>query len=349
MQLPSSDLEFICERLADCWPELRNERLFLTGATGFFGIWLLESFAFANDRFGLNAKITILSRDPAQFRIRFPRLASHLGIEIIRGDIKSFSFPDGSFKYVIHAAASTQVDRSPESQIQVYADNIQGMMRALEFASATSAQRFLFTSSGAVYGPQPVPLSGLHEQLACEIDSSGGGSAYPLSKLVAEQLSLLHSQRHYFDVVIARCFAFVGPHLPLNGRYAIGNFLLDAINRRDIHIKGDGTAVRSYLYAADLAVWLWTMLFRGMNRQVYNLGSTVEYSMMELANLISETVGGGLAVAISGAGQAVPAAPPRYVPDTRLARQELQLEEWCSTAEAISRTSRWYREYLKQK
>jgi dTDP-glucose 4,6-dehydratase len=349
MQLPASDLEFIGERMAGCWPELQNERVFLTGATGFFGIWLLESFVFANERFGLRANITILSRDVDRFQNRFPHLASHPSIEIVRGDIKSFPFPDGRFKYVIHAAASTQVDRSPESQIQVYSDNIQGTSRVLEFASAASAQRFLFTGSGAVYGAQPVPLSGLHEQLACAVDSSGGGSAYALSKLVAEQLCLLHSQHHSFDVVIARCFAFVGPHLPLNGRYAIGNFLLDAINRRDIHIQGDGTAVRTYLYAADLAVWMWTMLFRGMNRQVYNLGSTVEYSMMELANLISETVGGGLAVTMSGARHAVSAAPPRYVPDTRLARQELQLEEWCSAPEAFSRTYRWYREYLEQK
>jgi nucleoside-diphosphate-sugar epimerase len=349
MQLPSTDLEFICERLADCWPELQNERVFLTGATGFFGVWLLESFVFANDRFGLGAKVTILSRDPAQFRTRFPHLASHSGIDIVRGDIKSFSFPDGRFKYIIHAAASTQVDRSPQSHIQVYADNIQGTTRTLEFAATASAQRFLFTSSGAVYGSQPVPVAGLHERLSSEFDSAVSGSAYPLSKLVAEQLSLLNSQLHSFDVVIARCFAFVGPHLPLNGRYAIGNFLLDAINRREIHIKGDGTAVRSYLYAADLAVWLWRMLFRGMNRQVYNLGSTAEYSMVELANLVRNTVGGGLTVAVSGAGQGVPATSSRYVPDTSLARQELRLEEWCSTPEAISRTYRWYREYLQQK
>src|SRR5213075_1098715 len=107
--------------------------------------------------------------------------------------------------------------------------------------------------------------------------------AYGETKRMGELLCFAYGKRFGIDVVAARGFAFLGPHLPLDRNFAAGNFLSNVLNGASIEVKGDGTALRSYLYAADLAVWLWTLLVRGAPGRAYNVGSEMAVSIAELA------------------------------------------------------------------
>ena len=143
------------------------------------------------------------------------------------------------------------------------------------------------------------------------------------------------------EASIARCFAFLGPHLPLDAHFAAGNFIRDAMAGTPLHIKGDGTPRRSYLYAADLMIWLWRMLLQAPAGGVYNVGAEESVSIAELAATVAATLRPGLRVQIDQ--EAVPGAGvAKYVPSTLRAQTELGLKTLVPLDEAIRRTAAWH-------
>jgi dTDP-glucose 4,6-dehydratase len=145
------------------------------------------------------------------------------------------------------------------------------------------------------------------------------------------------------EIKIARCFAFVGPHLPLDAHFAVGNFLADALAERPIAIAGDGTSVRSYLYSTDLAIWLWTLLFQAPSLRAYNVGSDQGVSIKELADAVAATRQPALEVSVAGSPQPGQIAA-RYVPSTVRAGAELGLRQTVPLQEALRRTLSWHRQ-----
>jgi dTDP-glucose 4,6-dehydratase len=218
--------------------------------------------------------------------------------------------------------------------------NVQGTAKVLELSQQCSAKKFLFTSSGAVYGKQPPEITHLPEDYTGAPLTTDSTSAYGQGKRASEFLCATTATSG-FEVKIARCFAFVGPRLPLNSNFAIGNFIRDALRGNSIHIMGDGTPYRSYLYAADLAIWLWTILFKGQSCYPYNVGSENDLSIGELAKIVSEIIAPNLSIEI--AKERIRNMPAeRYVPMVQRAKNELGLQEFIKLPEAIQRTARWY-------
>ena len=339
--IAGKDLTYIIEKTERLWPELRGRRIFLTGGTGFFGRWLLESFQAANRAFDLGAQVKVLTRSPEQFRRSSPHLAGDSSIDLVEGDVRNFAFPAGEFPFVIHAATESVAGPTgggPEELVSVIVD---GTRRCLEFAESHRTKKFLLTSSGAVYGPQPSDITHIAEDYRGAPDVRSPSSVYGEGKRMAELLCSMTAARSGIECKIARCFAFVGPHLPLDAHFAIGNFIRDAMRGGPIQIQGDGTPRRSYLYAADLAVWLWTMLFEAPSMRPFNVGSGNDRSIQEIAEAVAEVV--NPAVGIRIARDASPGAPiQRYVPSVEAAKRELNLSEGFSLQDAISRTAVWH-------
>jgi nucleoside-diphosphate-sugar epimerase len=340
------DLQHILSCSLSCsdglWEELRGARIFITGGTGFFGCWLLESFCYANDRLGLGATLTALTRSPEAFSAKARHLARHPSIRLLAGDVRSFPFPRERFSHVIHAATDASASLNRDHPLVMLDTIVEGARHTLDFALACGARRFLLTSSGAVYGPQPFDVAHVTETYAGAPDPSDPKWTYGEGKRLAELMCSIYHKQFGLECVIARCFAFVGPYLPLDIHYAIGNFIRDALRGGPVKIGGDGTPYRSYLYAADLAVWLWTILLRGVPCRPYNVGAERDLTIAELGSVVSATLDIAGNVKIARAPVAG-AQPERYVPSTARAREELGLRESTDLEEAIRRTAEFHR------
>ncbi len=272
----ADDLNDVVQRVGDAWEALRGGRLFVSGGTGFFGAWLLESFAWANQKRGLKAQALVLVRDRAAFLSRWPRLAADGALALWEGDVQSFAMPPGTFSHVMHLATGRSGELAPRALLDLI---VHGTRRMLDCARQTQASRFLLASSGAVYGPQPAAITHLPE------DYPGG----------------------------------------------------------PIEVHGDGTPYRSYLYAADLAAWLWTILLKGQPCRPYNVGSESALTIAELAAKIAAYFHTEVRIAQRPTAGA---ASQRHVPATLRARQELGLDAWTGLDNAIDRTVRWYKKVL---
>ena len=320
------------------WDQLKNGRIFVTGATGFFGTWVLESFFFANEKHHLNAQLVGLARRPELFKEKCPHLFQKGNITLLRGDVRDFEFPEGAFSHVIHGA-TTSCALVPS--LEMLETIILGTRRMLQFAEQKKVKRVLFVSSGAVYGKQPGDLMQIPESFTGGPDLMDPISAYGEGKRAGELLCAIAYQEKGIEVAIARCFAFVGPYLPLDAHFAIGNFIRDALGGFPIQIK-DGRPFRSYLYASDLVRWLWTILFLGQPCRPYNVGSDQAVSIADLAQQVKSTLQGSTSNPPVAAPEPRPGdLAPRYVPSTRRGQEELRLRQTIPLDLAIRKTAAW--------
>ena len=337
------DLNNILARTESLWSDLRGGRILITGATGFFGCWLLESFAWANQRLNLHARAVGLSRHPETLLQKAPHLTADPAISLHAADIRLGDFPHGHFSHVIHAATEASAKLNEEAPAIMFDTIVDGTRLALQFASASSAARFLFVSSGAVYGNQPSHMTHMSESFEGGPDPLDRASAYAEGKRAAELLCTLAASPR-LATTVARCFAFVGPYMPLDTHFAIGNFISDALRGGPIQVK-NGAPFRSYLYASDLAVWLWTVLLKGRSGRAYNVGSEDSLNIAALAHEVAASVSAGGTQKIGVSIASPPkSAPPvhRYVPSTARAREELGLQAEIPLREAIRRTHAWF-------
>lgn len=334
-----SDLAHAANLVGERWEGLCHKKLFITGGTGFVGKWLLETLVYANRVMSIHCEATVLTRDPQQFKHSCPHLAQAPGLTLLQGDVRNFSFPDSRFDMVVHGATDIAVSAAP---LDVLDTCVGGTRHVLDFAAHSGATDFLLLSSGAIYGQQPTDLVALPESWPGAPNPLAPGAAYGTGKRAAECLAVQAGLVHGMRIKIARCFAFVGPHLPMDKHFAIGNFIRDAMLGQDITIQGDGTPLRSYLYAADLAAWLWTILLRGQNGVAYNVGGDEVVSIAELAHAVNTALRTDVSI-VCKASPSTHRAPERYLPDLSKAWTELGLQPCISLQDAIQRTAQWAR------
>jgi nucleoside-diphosphate-sugar epimerase len=263
--------------------ELHGTRLFITGATGFFGRWVLEGIAQLRLR-GIDIGVQCVSRQP-------PGGAGAPWVTWLRADAAQFADVDidPATTHILHMAASSDgrvYSSDPLSAAGVILDGVCGV---IALAQRTGAHVHL-VSSGAVYGARRYSRGPAREdQMANSApEPLTSGNAYANAKRMAEALLACAGGDNF---CISRPFAFLGPLLPLDLHFAAGNFVRDAVAGRPIKVAGDGSPIRSYMHPADLAAWLLALLAEPLRGQAVNIGSAEPVSIATLAAEIAEVAG----------------------------------------------------------
>lgn len=340
--LDDAELLHLVHSCEPAFQSLAGASILITGATGWFGVWLLDVLCMADDALRLGLRITAISRKPSRFLDRFHGFADDPRITWINTDIRELESRGDGYSYVIHAAADTSIKSTPEAPLDLFETIIDGTRRVLAVAGS-QCKSILLLSSGAVYGPARPDSARFREKDGGGPDPSLVKNAYAEGKRGAELLGAIAATMGA-PVRIARCFAFVGPHMPFDGHFAVGNFIADAVNYRPIRIRSDGRPQRSYLYMTDLIRALLTILVRGSIGKPYNVGSDAATTIEQLARCVDRVVG-GRGVVVEGE---VSDPSDRYVPDTSRLRIELDFVPEVSIETAIARTAAWYRARINE-
>ena len=332
-RIAATDLDEIVRLAAADFEALRGARIFLTGGTGFFGKWLLAAFDQAERELNLGLQLTILSRDPRRFTAQWPESDGRKGWTFLEGHVADVPNLLHRFDYIVHAAADTTAVTTPAQEIERTRAIVAGTERMLEIAARSRSRRLLLISSGAVYGTAAGKREGARED---EASQARAVTPYGEAKRDAE----LACARAKVDCTIGRAFAFLGPHLPLDAHYAAGNFLRDALRGGPVEVRGDGTALRSYLYPTDLVGWLLALLARDGEETAYNVGSDEVVSTAELARRVASEVSPAPEVVVQSRE---PQGPQNiYLPNIARAREEMGLKVTVPLREAIRRTLAFY-------
>jgi dTDP-glucose 4,6-dehydratase len=335
--LDDSELREWISRHESIFSPLAGASILITGATGWFGVWLLDLLCMADDMLRLGVQIAAVSREPNRFLVKHGGFAGDPRISWVKSDVRQLETSGAGYSHIVHAATDTSSPADPDGSLQLFESILEGTRRVIA-AAGPKCKGLLLLSSGAVYGP---PRAGSIRYLESEPggpDPSSIRSTYAEGKRAAEQLGAIAVSRG-IPIRVARCFAFVGPHMPFRKHFAIGNFIADAVEGRQIRVKSDGRPERSYLYMTDLMLALLLILTKGAVGRPYNVGSDVAVTMEQLAHCVDRVLGGH-GVSIEG-GASDPGN--RYVPDITRLKAELDFVPEVPLETAVARTAAWYR------
>lgn len=334
--LSDHDLDSAVQQVGHDWRHLAGARVLISGGTGFVGRWLVETLARARKVENFSCTAVLLTRCASRTYARWPWVLGQGWISLLETDVRRVGPDAGSIDLVVHGAVDTGVS----TQIGDIAEVCEsGTRRMIEIAQAANASRFHLISSGAVYASRQPGQQDPAESDPISTSQVDSGDAYADGKRIAERLVSAMSSNFRGSATISRVFGLIGPALPLDGRFAVGNFIRDALQGEPIRVLGDGRAVRSYLHSIDLAAWIWKMAIVGAPGTVMNVGSGQAISIGDLAHRVRDLLAPTVPVLI----QALPGVgTSRFVPNIDRAWNLFGLRPLHSIEDGILGTARHY-------
>jgi len=321
---------------------LKNQQLYLTGAGGFMGSWLIEMINCLNCNFDFNVSVLATSRSWEFAKENTPHLFSYKNITFLEQDVRNPIEIPTDHQWIIHLASNPDNRIHTTNPLKIVETITHGTTNILHAASRLDhLKKFLNISSGNIYGGFQDTETDVKEDQFGPLNCSSILSTYQESKRMGETITQIFSSQTRIPVATLRPFAFIGPNQQLDRPWAINNFVRDALNGEKIRILGNTQTKRSYMYPSDMAYWILKYLGDSKSNSFMNLGSDEGISLEEIAQTVADNF--SKSIPLDTSRNEFSNIKTNFVPNLELAKTKYKLNLTINFKEAIRKTVEWHR------
>lgn len=280
------DIEYIAGKNL-LWSDLANKTVIITGANGFLPTYMVETLLYLNEVGNLNINVIGVVRDKEKALKRFQCYLDRSDFSLISEDICHPFSLKSDVDIIIHAASQATPKYFGIDPVGTLSANILGTYNLLELARSKQACGFLYFSSGEVYGEVSEDQIPTKEDDYGYIDPTNVRSCYAESKRMGENMCVSWHHQYGVPAKIVRPFHTYGPGMSFADGRVFADFVSDLVNKRNIVVKSEGAALRTFCYLADAVLGFFTVLLKGQSGQAYNVSNdNCEITIIDLAETL---------------------------------------------------------------
>jgi UDP-glucuronate decarboxylase len=311
-------------------------KILVTGGAGFLGSHLCEKLVHEGhdviclDNFYTGSKLNLTS------------LLKKSNFEILRHDVTFPLYVEVDQIYNLACPASpVHYQKDP---VQTTKTSVHGAINMLGLAKRTGA-RILQASTSEVYGdPENHPQE---ESYWGRVNPIGVRSCYDEGKRCAETLFFDYWRQHHVDIKVVRIFNTYGPRMQPNDGRVVSNFIVQALENKDITIYGQGIQTRSFCFVDDLIDGLINVMgTKSTLTGPINLGNPEEISIAELANLVIKLTNSKGKIVFKNLPED---DPQKRKPDVSLAEREINWKPSVGIENGLVKTIEYFEDLMSRK
>lgn len=266
------------------WGKLSGTNILVTGATGLIGGCLVETLMMNPKRV---YQVYASGRNEERARQRFKAFADNPAFHFVKYDVMQPLECDVNFDYIIHAASNANPKFYATQPVEVMKANFDGVANLINYGLKHGMKRFLYVSSGEVYGEGDGRV--FTEDYSGYVNCASPRACYPSSKRAAETLCVSYAAEYGTDIVIARPCHVYGPYFTEQDNRVYAQFIRNVLRGEDIVMKSTGEQFRSWCYVVDCVSALLHILLKGECGGAYNIADDESnISIRELAEMIAD-------------------------------------------------------------
>lgn len=275
--------------------KLHGRSVLITGASGLIGSFITDILLYHNKQVEKESEIITIyasGRSLLRLKNRFAEVTNMSCLHLIEYDVNNEIPFDFLVDYIIHAAGNAYPAAFNIDAVGTIMSNVLGTKRLLDYAKEHNTKRFVFVSSGEVYGQGDLKLDEFEENYSGYINPLHPRSCYPSSKRTAETLCVCYTKQFGIDTGIVRPCHTYGPNATASDNRANVQFVNDVLCGNDILLKSTGSQMRSYSYIADNASAILTVLLNGKTGEAYNIANKhARITVAGFAKIVADVAG----------------------------------------------------------